>query len=277
MVDTTVQLQKELSALQSELDRIVYLLKIADPTGEAAKKKDSKVQASKSRQQDIPKSAPTKQLPVEQKKKSMSEKSENGSTLKEGTPNAITQAIMPSEADKNVAETIESKIPVYTATKPLWLGAIQDMEIKVIQQEAQTMTTMHEPDQFVDYKDRKKTLGAVDDATVKSELESAAPGLIIRKQKQVEKPGRSDKAPEQSTSLSAEAETTAADAVALLLKHKRGYIALEDEGRDESQDIHAVTQSRKDSQKSRRVLGPERPAFLNSSPDYESWVPPEGE
>ncbi|PRQ53239.1 hypothetical protein RchiOBHm_Chr2g0164311 [Rosa chinensis] len=43
VLDKTEQLQKELSDLQFEYDRAVFLLKIADSTGEAAKKRDSKV------------------------------------------------------------------------------------------------------------------------------------------------------------------------------------------------------------------------------------------
>uniref|UniRef100_A0A0A9E8K8 Uncharacterized protein n=1 Tax=Arundo donax TaxID=35708 RepID=A0A0A9E8K8_ARUDO len=38
--DKIARIQKELSDLQAELDRIVYLLKIADPMGEAACKRD---------------------------------------------------------------------------------------------------------------------------------------------------------------------------------------------------------------------------------------------
>ncbi|XP_058115101.1 uncharacterized protein LOC131258071 isoform X2 [Magnolia sinica] len=60
LINATVQLQKELSALQSELDRIQFLLKIADPTREAARRRDSKAQTSKSNQPDIPVSNVTK-------------------------------------------------------------------------------------------------------------------------------------------------------------------------------------------------------------------------
>jgi len=45
-----MQLEKELSTLQSEMDRICYLLKIADPTGEAARKRDLKAQEQKAQQ-----------------------------------------------------------------------------------------------------------------------------------------------------------------------------------------------------------------------------------
>jgi hypothetical protein len=43
VLDKTMQLEKELSSLQSELDRTLFLLKIADPSGDAARKRDSKV------------------------------------------------------------------------------------------------------------------------------------------------------------------------------------------------------------------------------------------
>ncbi|KAJ4972964.1 hypothetical protein NE237_006138 [Protea cynaroides] len=271
VLDTTMQIEKEIAALQSELDRVVYLLKIADPTGEAARKKDFRMQALKSNQQDIPKSGTMKQPAAKTNKISVPEKVENGSTMNE-TPNAIADAAKPPEIDNNAFESTDSKAPVYTVTKPLWLGAIQDREVNEIQQE--TPSSTNESDEFVDYKDRKKTLGAVNDALQKkeSDLESAGPGLIIRKRKQVD-----NTAPEQSTSVSAEAETTAADAVALLLKHTQGVFASEDDGIDESQHIQAGTQPRKDGPKSRRVLGPERPAFLGSNSDYEAWVPPEGQ
>nr|DAD31568.1 TPA_asm: hypothetical protein HUJ06_010419 [Nelumbo nucifera] len=269
----TVQIQDELSTLQSELDRILYLLKIADPTGEAARKR---VQVSKSSQQDRPTSGVTKQLPAEQKKISTSTKPRNGSTIKEGTENATIQASKQQEADQNVNEATESKPPIYTVSKPQWLGATQDMEIKEIKHD-EVPVSVNELDQFVDYKDRKKALGTVDETQEKeSGIESAAPGLIIRKRKQVEKSEETNEA-KQSMYSSTGAETTAADAVALLLKHKRGYYALEGEERTESQDTKGGMESRKDNARPRRVLGPERPAFLNSSPDYESWMPPEGQ
>ncbi|KAF8399234.1 hypothetical protein HHK36_015099 [Tetracentron sinense] len=277
VLNTTAQLQEELSTLQSELDRILYLLKIADPTGEAARKRESTVQGSTLNKPELSTSAIMKQLPTAQKKSSVSERPANDSTLKVGTPDATTQVNKQPESEK-ITEAIESKIPAYTVTKPKWLGAIEEMKIKdKPQQEAPS--DMNESGQFVDYKDRKKALGHVDAAPVNMEsgIEGAAPGLIIRKRKQVEKPvGSDDKAPEQSTSSSAVAESTAADAVALLLKHERGYLASDDEGINESQGIRGVSQSRQEN-KSRRVLGPERPSFLNRSPDYEAWVPPKGQ
>ncbi|GFY86839.1 male gametophyte defective 3 [Actinidia rufa] len=122
------------------------------------------------------------------------------------------------------------------------------METKETPQE--TPLDIQESNQFVDYKDRKKVMENQDavQVNVESGIEKADPGLIRRKQKQVEKANVSEtKASEQSTSSSAGAEIRAEDAVAMLLKHKRG------------------------------VLGPERPSFLGSEMVFESWVPPEGQ
>ncbi|KAI3908334.1 hypothetical protein MKX01_027356 [Papaver californicum] len=126
---------------------------------------------------------------------------------------------------------------------------------------------MNEPDQFIDYKDRKKTLVKASNSSMNSvlEIEDATPGLIIRKRKHAEEP-----------TLSVEASaSTAADAVAFLLKHKKGYLALEDLEEHESTETVAHPQKK---MKSRRLVGPEKPKFLeNDNPDYETWVPPEGQ
>ena len=275
MLDKTVQLEKELSALQSELDRICYLLKIADPTGEAARKRDLKAQEQKANKSETPTVTVKKQLPIAPKESRGPEKQVNGSKLKEGSTDATMESSKKPEAVKIVSDTTEGKTAVYTAVKPQWLGAVEDRKIEVTQQVAPL--DLHEPDHFVDYKDRKKVLGSGDETQKKagSGIESAAPGLIIRKRKQVEKPEGDDKnASEPRTSSSG--VVMAEDAVALLLKHKKGYSALEDEEMHESQDITAGNQSSKDDKKPKRVLGPEKPSFLNTNPDYESWVPPKG-
>ncbi|KAK1272621.1 hypothetical protein QJS04_geneDACA007793 [Acorus gramineus] len=112
----------------------------------------------------------------------------------------------------------------------------------------------------------------VDDQPVESSIEAAPGGLIKRKRKQNETEATTDCAQEVSTSSSADAETAAADAVALLLKHTRAYSEL-DEVVDEGKDIQGEGSSRT----TKRVLGPEKPAFLERDPEYESWVPPEGQ
>ncbi|KAL4305315.1 kanadaptin [Arachis hypogaea] len=65
----------------------------------------------------------------------------------------------------------------------------------------------------------------------------------------------------QSTSAHV-GEKMAEDVVALLLKHKRGLYTIDDvENQDEEK------------RKPKRVLGPEKPSFLNDQTD-DTWVPP---
>lgn len=281
MLDKTSQLEKELSALQSELDRIIFLLKIADPSGEAAKKRDSRVQGQKpdNYKAEAPAVAATKKhSTVEPKKSNEAGKPVDASKKKDRTQDSVVSAIESDnkpEADKIVGDKPEVKPAVYTVVKPQWLGAVNDTEVEETKQE---VLNMDEADQFVDYKDRQKVLLKVDGARdkVDSGIESAAPGLIIRKQKETEGPGTNDnKATEQSTASTLEAKLTAEDAVALLLKHKRGYQAEDEGGGNESLETGQI-QHNKDNKKPKRVLGPEKPSFLNGNSDYESWVPPEG-
>lgn len=276
VLDKTVQLEKDLSALQSELDRVCYLLKIADPTGEAANKRDLKAKEQKPNKSDTRSSAIKKQLPMAPKEKSQTEKQVNGSMLKEETTDVTVESSKKPEAAKIVGDATESKTAVYTVVKPQWLGAIEDRKIEEAQQVAPL--DLHEPDHFVDYKDRKKILSAEEETQTKgvSGIESAAPGLIVRKRKQVDKPEGSDNNAPQPWTSSSSGAVMAEDAVALLLKHQKGYHAPDDEEKYESQDISGGNQSSQDNKKPKRVLGPEKPSFLNGTSDYESWVPPEG-
>lgn len=280
VLDKTMQLEKELSSLQSELDRTLFLLKIADPSGDAARKRDSKVQVMKPDKAEMPVSATKSQPPTEPKKSSALGKPTNVSMQKQKAEDAVVAEMVSNDAaetDKNVIDAPDGKPTVYTAVKPQWLGAIDKRKMETQQEE---VLVMDESDQFVDYKDRQKILSSVDGAEVNvdSEIESAAPGLIIRKRKGAEGPGANDnEAPEQLTSSSVGAELLAEDAVALLLKHKRGYHAEDEEGNHQSQEISGTNQRGKEKKRPKRVLGPEKPSFLKSNPDYETWVPPEGQ
>ncbi|XP_068637367.1 uncharacterized protein [Aristolochia californica] len=269
--DTAAQLQKDLSDLQSELDRILYLQKIADPTGEAARRRDSK--ASRSGQQE---SSPPKSPKGEQKKSTVSRKPESNSS--KDKPVGVKKDDNPVPNEKGSGDQKEGEEPVkYTITKPIRLGATEDMEVKGNQPKEAVIDT-HGSDGFIDYKDRKVIAAAGGTCvTGRSIIEEAGPGLIIRKRKEPEKPERDDdRASEVSTSLSA--ESTVTDAVALLLRHKRGYTGLDyEEGEGGMVNQSQNDQVTKEKSKSKRVLGPDRPAFLNSDSDYESWVPPQGQ
>ncbi|KAK3212302.1 hypothetical protein Dsin_017008 [Dipteronia sinensis] len=269
VLDKTAQLQKELSTLQSELDRIFYLLKIADPMGETTKRRDTKVQEPKLHKPEMPADVVKHKPPIEPISAG-SAKSVNVSMQKEKTPPVTAVESNKPEADNIVNDADEGKAAVYTIAKPQWLGAVEDKETKKTEQENEVVFNTQEPDQFVDYKDRQKILSNADETLVKdSGIETAASGLIIRKKKQIEdSEGVDDKAHDHETSSSVGPELKAEDAVALLLKHKRGYHAEDDE---------ETKKTRKDKKKRKRVVGPEKPSFLSSDSDCESWVPPEGQ
>ncbi|KAK3019131.1 hypothetical protein RJ639_002862 [Escallonia herrerae] len=241
VIDKTEQLQKDMQTLQSELDKVLYLLKFADPAGEAARKRESKKQEVTPDSSKLQPSPIVKQPQVKKNKRLGAEETASGSIKKQGTADvAIKSCDMPEQQDI-VADATDSKTSVYTVVKPQWLGAVEKMEAKASVQEAQV--DMHDSDQFVDYKDRKVVLGKKDPAqvSVDSAIENAAPGLIIRKRKQVEK-SEVDEGSVESTS-SVGAEFRAEDAVALLLKHSRGYHASVDLAGHDSEDMAHRTQS----------------------------------
>lgn len=268
VIDETVKIETELSNLQSELDRILYLLKIADPLGDAARRREAKAKEPKPKQLVIDM---RKQPQAKQKKPVKDEKLILTSPLKETTNSAEVEMSPNPEEVNNACEKIEKKAPLYTVAKPQWLGDVNDKKLE--EDYAQEVVAgVTEPDSFIDYKDRKKALASAND---EPELEHAAPGLIIRKRKPADKPDQTvDKARRVEDSPSSNAEATVIDAVTLLLKHKRGYSALDDEIRNESHEFSIG--GGKEISQPRRVLGPSKPDFLEKSPDYEAWVPPEG-
>ncbi|KAL3526645.1 hypothetical protein ACH5RR_011301 [Cinchona calisaya] len=278
-LDKKDQLQKDLASLQSELDRVSYLLKIADPTGEAARRRESKAQEPKYNLMTAASNV-VELSPSEKGKSSRQElschsdkpeRSQNRSIHKQGIVNATAESSQKLEASENVADATDDKDTVYTVAKPQWLGAVDQKKQETMQE---IQLDMQENDQFVDYKDRKTIIEKSDSSKLNeiSGIENAAPGLIIRKRKQVEKSDIDDiKASEQS-----EAEIKVEDAVALLLKHSRGYHAT-DEVEHDGENVPRSKQARKDKNKPKRVLGPERPSFLDNESECESWVPPEGQ
>lgn len=274
VLDAITRLEKELSTLESELGRTLYLLKIADPTGEASKKRDSKLQGAKPDQSENA----TSTIPKQPKNGyQLVKPASNPTQIQKTTDADVKPAVDPTQTKTTTETDVESAKPVtdekesqkttmYTVPKPQWLGAVHGMETKEVKPEAPG--NMNDSDQFVDYNDRKKILGES-----KSGIENAAPGLIIRKRREADKV---ENVNEQLTSSSSSTGSMVEDAVALLLKHKRGYYA-SDDGVQESEDPLDGNQSGKDRKKQKNVLGPERPSFLNHGGDYESWVPPEGQ
>ncbi|XP_075090844.1 uncharacterized protein LOC107771829 [Nicotiana tabacum] len=278
------KLHKELSTLQSELDRVLYLLKIADPSGEAAKKRDLKVQEPNTNLTKTITLSVHEQPPPEKNKKDRVEPKDlmekqgtvdaNCTSSQETAKEIAADISDGKKTEKEIgADISDGKHVVYTASKPQWLGAVE--EKKKQETIIERPTELQENDQFVDYKDRNKILEKPDvtQLTADSVIENAAPGLIIRKRKQVEKSDATEKDSQQSSGADLKAE----DAVALLLRHSQRYHVSDDEVEHSGQDVSRESQIRNDKKKHKKVLGPERPSFLKSETDYDSWVPPEGQ
>lgn len=261
MHDSIQKIQNEISDLQAELDKTTYLLKIADPMGEASRKRDLMAEAPK------PKTTPSVPKPPkpEQKQGSLP-LLPVGSGIEDSS---ITKQKEHTEATEITEDTNSSK-PVYSALKAQWLGATRELPEENMVLE--TQLDENELDNFVDYIDRNKALKPVNSG---SDIKGAASGLIIRKRKSVhETEAVGGINSEAEASVSSGAEASAVDAVALLLKHKHGLSALEEEERENKK---AKSRDKgKDSSKQKRVLGPSRPDFLDGNPEYEAWVPPEG-
>ncbi|XP_019195353.1 PREDICTED: kanadaptin [Ipomoea nil] len=278
------RLRKELSSLQSELDRILYLLKIADPTGEAARKREMKLQEPKVTK-ILTSDAP--QLPVKHNQRCGAEKyasakkednvgtSESSKENKEDNvkDNVGTSESIKENKEGNVTNATDGKTVQYTVAKPQWLGAVKEEKKQEIVVESQP--DMQENDQFVDYKDRERMLNnsASAHANEVSVIENAAPGLIIRKRKQV----KSDANEGQTEKQSSGADMKAEEAIALLLKHSRGYHASDDENGHDGEMVLHESPLEKKKKKPKTTHGPDRPPFLDSGMDDETWVPPKGQ
>ncbi|KAI5665777.1 hypothetical protein M9H77_15630 [Catharanthus roseus] len=277
--DKKDKLQKEITALQSELDRVLYLLRIADPTGEAAKRRELRAEdpthdistTLSSGQSERSKPERWENVPGKP------EPSPNNSMHKKGPADPITESSKKLEESEIVPNIADDKTTVYVATKPQWLGAAEDKKKQDEQGDRhEPHQDMQENDEFVNYKDRKQILEKSKGTQLpdSSNIENAAPGLIIRKRKAIEKSIVTDVS---SSEQSKDAEKEVEDAVSLLLKHSRGYVASEEELRNGNEDVPRQTPVKKEKKKPKRVLGPEKPTFLSSEPDYEAWVPPEGQ
>lgn len=262
--DKTAQIQQELSTLQSELSRILYLLKIADPTGEEVKKRELKSQEPKIKKSETPPVEKKISLPLKQ------------ADPKEHKEKEVAKDLVDSDnkpgVEKNASETAEEKkTAVYVPSKPQWLGSAANRattEEKKPEIVAAATDSTEVADGFVDYKDRKNIA-----LTTTTGIEGAT-GLIIRKRKQENKSEEED-----DESKEKQAEVMAQDAVALLLKHSVGHHANEEDEElsKKEESKQGSGHSRKKKKKTaKKVVGPDKPEYLDESTEYDSWVPPAG-
>jgi hypothetical protein len=272
--EKVARVEKELGDLHAEMEKVTYLLKIADPMEDATKKREL---AKASRQLPSEK-GPFKepQKPTAPKTFKEPKKPASAAEFKEPKRRDVTPVKEPKEPSDVLKEPSnppkeieheekEKSASKFTLPKPQWLGAVRvstETEANEVQSEN---TEKEESDAFVDYKDRKAVL--LSQSGNLNEIEAAKPGLIVRKRKEPIQSENSGNDNKDTKAPKTEPESSVADAVALLLKHERGYQTLDELEDDDNKG--------KKSKKEKRVLGPSRPDFLESS-DYEAWVPPEG-
>jgi hypothetical protein len=271
--EKVARFEKELGDLHAELEKVTYLLKIADPMGDATNKRE----LAKASQQLPSEKGPFKepQKPTAPKTFKEPKKPASAAQFKEPKRPEVTPVKEPKESSdilkepSNPPQEIEHEEKEKTASKftlpkPQWLGAVRastETEANEVQTES---TETEESGAFVDYKDRKAVLSQSGNV---NEIEAAKPGLIVRKRKEPVRSEESGNDNKDTKAPKTEPESSVADVVALLLKHERGYQALD--------ELEIGDDKGKKSKKEKRVLGPSRPDFLESS-DYEAWVPPEG-
>ncbi|KAF2602135.1 hypothetical protein F2Q70_00027306 [Brassica cretica] len=261
--DKTAQIQQELSTLQSELDRILYLLKVADPSGEEVKKRELKSQEPEIKKSEIP--------PVEKKKNLPLKPADTDENREKEVGKDVEGSNSKPEVETTASETAEEKkTTVFVPTKPQWLGSsankdtVEEKKPETVAAAATATDSTDDGDGFVDYKDRKTMI-------------EGATGLIIRKRKQEDKSKEED---EKSKEKEKQAEVMAQDAVALLLKHSVGHhINEEDEGVSKKEESKQGSgRSRKKKKTDKKVLGLDKPEYLDETTDYDSsWVPPKGQ
>ncbi|CAE6205960.1 unnamed protein product [Arabidopsis arenosa] len=264
--DKTAQIQQELSTLQSELSRILYLLKIADPTGEEVKKRELKSQEPKIKKCETP--------PVEKKISIPLKQADSNEHKEKDVAKDLVDSENKPEVEKKASETAEEKkTTVYVPSKPQWLGSAANkatIEEKKPEIVATATDSTEDADGFVDYKDRKSIA-----LTTTTGIEGAT-GLIIRKRKQENKSEEED-----DESKEKQAEVMAQDAVALLLKHSVGHHANEEDEElsknEESKQGSGHSRKKKKKKTAKKVVGPDKPEYLDESTEYDSWVPPAGQ
>eukprot|EP01018_Ginkgo_biloba_P026214 Gb_36776 [translate_table: standard] len=282
--DETNQLHRKLESLQSEMNRVVYLLKIADPTGEVSQKRESQVPTQTGQSLSVlAGSSIIRSISSDQKITTKLQKNNDavGKTSSEkcSASTAMVDDKVP-EHEKSTSGSSDNE--TFTVMKPRWLGAIHNPEEEKVQIQGDLGHPENASDssEFVGYKDSKRAqhTSRNEDKTSASILENAE-GLVLRKPKEVDNKsdtGRENK-DASNTAAAVDAEACAADAVALLLRHKRGFAASDEQDQSEKQDSTGGGAHGTQKRKSRK-LGPEKPAFLaEASSDYDAWIPPQGQ
>jgi hypothetical protein len=254
--DKASRLSKELSKLQAEADRISRLLKIADPSGDAARKWDGKAEDS-SESQKV-ETIVENRLRLRASKEAARELASQAKEVLDSAPEVMAA---PSTADVSVdsaEKKVEAKeMPILAPTLLLGAPRREAPESEATKSSVPIEQDTETGNEFVGYKDRKRP--------------ASKEGLI-----QVEEVA-SDKLGSEDRDV---ASNAAMEAVALLMRHKSGLTAREELEEQESRSSNSTQNAAgiKTRGKKKRKLGPERPPTLVKESDEleEAWVPPQG-
>lgn len=267
-------LRQEMGKQEADLNRIMYLLKVADPSGEALKNWGNKPSASptviagmKQEGQKLPKKEP-------KNKRKQEETRESGVVEKYKIEEVGVVALrVDGQQEKGKSENLNK---LENPKGPLLLGHTKTnlVDSRMTAENLQEAST--DDQEFLEYKERHKSTLRSQDHGNSSDIPEDASGLILRKPKDS---GRDDTTQaedaEEEKRLLEGAAAAAADTVALLLRHQKGLGAIIDE---ELQEENSRTTTDVPSKSKKRKLGPEKPEFLNKEEGkFQAWVPPSGQ
>lgn len=262
--DRASGLRKEIEKQQIELDKVIFLLKIADPSGEALKKWHNEPRSTSPWHVA---DAHLKQAIEKTSKKDPSSKIEKETSSKTTVIDEELRLVSPQVDEQDKRETESSK-------GRLWLGHARKnvVEKTTTDNLAETSTGK----EFLEYKERHKATMKMHEHDSSQDILEDAHGLILRKPtKDVAKEDTHTEDREDEKSMWEGAALTAADTVALLLRHQKGLGAAVEELEEEragsrNEEISNTTKKRR--------LGPEKPVFLNKEEaKFQAWVPPAGQ
>ncbi|KAJ7562910.1 hypothetical protein O6H91_03G088700 [Diphasiastrum complanatum] len=279
---STARLEKDQQRIQAEIDRVTRLLKIADPTGEATEKwaAKSSQRTSNSSLRIASSIKPTRTF--EDHKKGTHQK------ISDEAVSVKSQSKQLSELDANQVRGLEPAERIASGgtiapENSLWLGAPRAPAVTFAGDVSNDEDSAVEKEQFLEYRDRRHpdNASAFQDRETKANAAKVTGTVENREDTSVASLQHKEVIDEKQEVISGklvDENSSELEDVALLLKYEKGLSAVAGENQKVESSIQ---QKRKAMTKEKRVLGPERPAFLKhkegQGPEYDSWLPPEGQ
>ncbi|MCO5554946.1 hypothetical protein L7F22_008485 [Adiantum nelumboides] len=263
--DRALNLRQEIEKQQGDLNRIGFLLKVADPSGDA--QKNWKEPQFRNSEEDA----------MKQTIQSLSKK-ESGFKVRK---DEIRETNVIENVNHREVSTIpaqgserQDKSNTEAVTGPLFLGHARKKGVETTTAIDGSQETLTSDKDFIEYKERHKSVIRIEEQDTSSNILEGACGLILRKPKDVAKIV-TEEVEDVDKKLWEGAALAAADTVALLLRYQRGLGAIVD---DEIQEERTSVEEVPSGPKKKKKLGPERPEYLNREEGkFQAWVPPAGQ